>query len=150
MSVMGIERVGSAISMLCFHSDANVASDGVLVELIMMGIIFGAERWWKPLEKEREREREKKWAGGGRERKEGKRGKKRAVNQISDKQKVNNTDELFGFYYTALLHTLVTFGDLLPRVKKPPPENVPPPSSTAPIKRSHKNNNNRGDKVYYL
>lgn len=56
MSVMGMKRVGSFISMLCFHSDANVAEDGVLAELIMMGIIFGAERRWKPLERERERE----------------------------------------------------------------------------------------------
>ena len=37
ISVMGMERIGSIISMLCFHSDANVAEDGVLVELIMMG-----------------------------------------------------------------------------------------------------------------
>lgn len=56
MSVTGMERDGSIISMLCFHSDANVAEDGVLVELIMMGVIFGAERRWKPLERERERE----------------------------------------------------------------------------------------------
>ena len=48
MSVMGMERAGSIISMLCFHSDANVAEDGVLVELIMIGIIFGVERRWKP------------------------------------------------------------------------------------------------------
>lgn len=36
MSVMGMERIGSIISMLCFHSDAKVAEDGVLVELIMI------------------------------------------------------------------------------------------------------------------
>lgn len=36
MSVMGMDWIGSIISMLCFHSEFNVAEDGVLVELIMM------------------------------------------------------------------------------------------------------------------
>lgn len=38
MSVLGMERIGSIISMLCFHSEFKVAEDGVLVELIMMKI----------------------------------------------------------------------------------------------------------------
>lgn len=44
MSVMGMDCIGSIISMLCFHSEFNVAEDGVLVELIMMmmmGIMDG-------------------------------------------------------------------------------------------------------------
>ena len=36
MSVMGMDCIGSIISMLCFHSEFNVAEDGVLVELSMM------------------------------------------------------------------------------------------------------------------
>lgn len=38
MSVAGMDCIGSIISMLCFHSEFNVADDGVLVELIMMEI----------------------------------------------------------------------------------------------------------------
>lgn len=41
MSVMGMDCIGSIISMLCFHSESKVAEDGVLVELIMMEIVRG-------------------------------------------------------------------------------------------------------------
>ena len=40
MSLMGMDCIGSIISMLCFHSEFNVAEDGVLVELIMMMLMM--------------------------------------------------------------------------------------------------------------
>lgn len=73
MSVMGMDWIGSIISMLCFHSDANVAEDGVLVELIMMGIIFGADRHGGNIFWQKEREWRRGWGG---EKKEGKRKKR--------------------------------------------------------------------------
>lgn len=42
--VMGMKQVSFFICLLYFHSDTNVADNGVLVELMIMEIIFGAER----------------------------------------------------------------------------------------------------------
>lgn len=82
MSVMGMDWIGSIISMLCFHSDANVAEDGVLVELIMMGTVFGADRQGGNIFWQKERESGGGFGGGeggGR----GRKGKKRKRERIS-------------------------------------------------------------------